>query len=173
METVKFNHSLELNQKLFRDHTYYERNRALKKSPLLLLLIIFGIIPLLGYIFHILFIFWVGAIGLLLILSFLLFYLIRVEIYITQLKNRITKTYTATENEGIFKFDEDKIIQETANYKNEMNWELIKSYDINGNTIYLFLENRVIYDIISESIIGTEAYGKFKRIISQKVKFEK
>ena len=71
------------------------------------------------------------------------------------------------EEQFLLKFDDEKIVYETDKGSTEIIWKDLKSYQIDNDFIYLFLENRQLYDIISASIMDADKFEEFKAVLQK------
>jgi len=114
---------------------------------------------------------WIlGLISAFLIGIFLLYFFVRFEIAFSKFSKELEKKAKSSDKNFQFSFDSETIVYKSENVNSEIKWTMVKDYQVNGKDLYLFLENRELFDIFSETIMGAEKFEKFKELV--KVKME-
>ena len=154
METREIKYDLELTKKLYNRYFKYERKLLFQKIPiktlfgLSILLIVIGI-GLGIYMYWIL-----GLILTTITAIFLLYYYFRFNMVINKFSKDLEKKAKSGDSDFQFSFDSEFIYYTGKNMNTEIKWDMIKSYNVNENDIYLFFGNRELMDITSEEILG-------------------
>ncbi|MGV3612779.1 MAG: YcxB family protein [Fluviicola sp.] len=80
----------------------------------------------------------------------------------------LEKKAESDEKDFQFGFNSESIVYKSENVHSEIKWSMIKGYAINGEDIYLYIENRKLLDIISKQILGEKMFDHFKSILLEK-----
>lgn len=158
--------SKELYTKYFR----FERKRAFEKVPIKLLYGIWGVLVITGISFRIDALWIIGLISAALTSAFLLYYVIRFQIAFNTFLKELEKKAKSGDVNFQFGFDSENMVYKSENVYSEIKWNRIKEYAINGEDIYLYLENRELLDIISKRILGETMFDRFKSILLETCK---
>jgi len=102
--------------------------------------------------------------------SILTYHWIKTKIEIKRTYNQLKVINASTEEQFQFTFNESSINHLGKKTKRETSWDLIKGYEINNSTTFLYLKNGVLFDIISKEIIGEIFYHEFQTILKEKLK---
>lgn len=170
METTEITFDLDLSWKLFQKYFSFERKRELSRIPSRWIFIVCLGLVFIGIYFSSGILIYFGL-GMILLLATVIFiYRIRFHFFAVNYYKELVMKSTSPERNFKFSFDENEIIYESENAMQKLKWNVIKDYRENIGDIYLYIEQRQLFDIISESIIGHEKYEKFKAILAGKIK---
>lgn len=169
MEVIDVIFEEDRSKEAFAKYFKYERQRGLKQVPILLIAIVCSSMIILGLLFKIDILWILGLVSAAVAAVYLLIYFLRFQIVINKYFNEFDKKAKTADKEFQFSFDSECIKYNSKNLNSEIKWPMIKSYFINGEDIYLYLANRELLDIISEEILGSEKFAKFKALLNEKV----
>ena len=170
MESIKVEVEIERTRKIFNKYFSFQRNKELKKFPVIPISAVFIAFIVIGTLANIQFLSILGLISLGLEVLIIIYYLVRFRIYRLRYMSSLEKRIELyPENSFTFAFDESKIYTESENISLAIKWNLIEKYCENEGDLYLYLKNNELYDIISVSIIGKDAFERFKYILDKNV----
>ena len=169
MESIDLVFDANRTRALYDKFVKYQRKRYFRKIPIGYLLIFFTGMILIGVMTRIDFIWILAVISISLISIFLLFFVIRFQIWITKFKKQTEENAQIVDKNFQFAFNTEKMVYTSENIVLEIKWNKIKNYDLNDGDLYLFLENQQLQDIISEKIIGREKFESFSEIVKEKI----
>lgn len=165
METTQVKFELNKSKDIFRKYFKSERKREIQKIPFKVLSGLAISLVLTG-LFTSISPFWIFGLGLILALGlFLLYFIFRFEMASRNFLKTLEIKAESSEKDFQFSFNSDLIQYKSQNTNSEFKWSALKDYELNGGDIYLFLENRELFDIISESIIGKEKFKMFEKLL--------
>ena len=170
METVDVIFEENRTKELYNRYFKFERRREFKKVPSGILYGICTLLILIGVLVSMDILWILGVISASLLSIFLLYFFIRFQIAFNKFSSELEKKAKTLDKDFQFAFDSESISYKSENMNSELKWTMIKNYDLNGEDLYLYLENRELLDIISEKIIGSDRFRRFKEILVEKVK---
>lgn len=109
---------------------------------------------------------WFG-IGVLLSSMILLMYIGKFNISKSTYINYIEQEMSNLKENYYFGFDEAHIFYKNELHDSKIKWDVIQYYEENGQDLYLYQKGRKMFDIISEDVIGEEAFKAFKVILEK------
>lgn len=169
LETIDLIFEVEKTRELYKRYFKFQRKKEFKKIPSVTLLSISALLALIGYFVKIDLLWIIGLISASLVSIFLFYYFIRFQIAYTNYSVKLKNSYKYLDKNFQFLFDSENIVYKSKNMTSEIKWNLITDYDVNGKDLYLFMENRELFDIISEQIIGKYQFDIFKEILTKNV----
>ncbi|WP_294671280.1 YcxB family protein [uncultured Fluviicola sp.] len=170
MTTIDIQFDPHRSKELYTKYFRFERKKAFEKVPIKLLYGIWGVLVITGISLRIDALWIIGLISAALTTAFLLYYVIRFQIAFTAFLKELEKKAKSDEVNFQFGFDSESVVYKSENVYSEIKWNRIKEYAINGEDIYLYLENRELLDIISKRILGETMFDRFKTILLEKCK---
>lgn len=161
----KVTFELEQSKEIYQKYFTFEKQKALNKYPIPLILLLFGMMSTLGVIIHSDLLSLIGLIALCLIVFYYLYYLVsyqnRIRQFYDELGKKVPEPFT-------FWFDEKHIGYDASDAKSQINWSKIKQYDLNDGDLYIYLDDSELFDIISIQILEKELFDKFHHILLKK-----
>lgn len=170
MESTSVVFDLDKTKVTFKRYFEFERKREIKKIPLKLLLVLILVLLSLGLYFgnEILFLFSISIVSILGL--FLLYFILHFEIVCRKFIKNLEKQAESLEMNFEFSFDSESMRYKSKDANSEIKWSIIKDYQRNGEDLYLFLENRELFEIISEEILGSDKFVMFEKILISEIK---
>ena len=169
MESIYITYNPDISREIYKEYFLYERAREYRKIPSKIILGLSFLMIALGLIFNLPFLWFLGAGVTAFTAMFLFIYFIRFQIVMNNFFKAMDERDKSSNLNFELSFDSEKIIYKAELGSTEMNWELIKSYEINGSEVYLFHANRNLIDIFSNRILGHEKFALFLEILNRKV----
>jgi hypothetical protein len=170
MEFVEVKFDLERSRQIFKRYLDHERKRAFKKAPSFIVLGVCLALIGSGLFFNIIFMTYIGVLLAIALAIFLLFLYMKFH---KAFKNFCAKL-NSVENKAAqnFKlgFDSKEILHQYGTKGRRLSWDKIEHYEIDQQDIFLFLEDRKLYDIMSESIMGKPMFERFKAMLIEKTR---
>jgi hypothetical protein len=170
MTSIDITFNPERSKKLFKNYFAYERKREFKKVPIVLLYSVCFLLIGIDWFADLHLLWKIGFGALILITSYILFYLLKFQLALNRINKEIELAAKSSPIQFQFSFDSEGVTYASEHEYSQMKWELIKTFAVNGEDIYLFTENHKLLEIISPSIIGQEHFDHFKELLSSKVK---
>lgn len=170
MEVIDIIFEEDRSKEVYNRYFKFERQRELKKVPIWLIIGICSTMVIVGILFKVDILWILGLISIAFTAVYLLLFLLRFQIVINKFWKEFEKKTKTTDKEFQFSFNSDVIKYNSENLNTEIKWPMIKSYIVNDKDIYLYIENRELFDIISEDILGQDKFAIFKTILEKKVK---
>jgi hypothetical protein len=162
--TFETDRSKELYQKYFK----FERKREFGKVPIKLLYGLCLVLIITGVFIKVDALWIIGLISAALTTVFLLYFLIKFQIAFNKFMKGLERKAQSDDKDFQFGFNSESIVYKSESMHSEIKWTTIKGYVINGEDIYLYLENRELLDIISKSIIKEKMFDDFKYMLLEK-----
>lgn len=160
----------DLIKEEYQTYFQFQRNKVLL-GKWYLLLVFLGVL-ILGYgLFeknNAMLISGIGALFILLYV-FLRVFLGAKFMYKQFLKN-IEKSPLITEGKYDVFFTEKAVVYKSQKMKNEIPWDKVKSFESNGNALYVHLEGNRLLDVFSEKLNGKDLFEKIKSEIGKRVR---
>lgn len=172
METINITFEIDRSKDLYQKYFKFERNKEFKKVPIKLLFGLYFTMIVIGVFTKVDILWIIGLISSILTIGFLFYFFIKFQIAFNNFSSELEKKVLTNANDMNFQFsfNSESIAYKSENINSEIKWTMIKGYVINDQDIYLYMENRELLDIISESILGKEMFEKFKLLLSEKIK---
>lgn len=168
MTTIEIRHTSEQLRAIYKAYFTHERKKELTKIPYIGIIIVSLLFVGFGLLFNLHFLLYLGLISIAALIIFLLYFLAKFQKIIQKYYVEIEKNLAANGDEIHFSFDQNEMIYQTVNSTHTFAWNSIKYYEENDGDIYLFSAHRELFDIISASIIGKDAFERFKSILQEK-----
>lgn len=169
MDTIAITFEIDQSKKRYEKYFKFERNREFKKVSITLLFGLYSLLILIGLVTKVEILWIIGVICSILTAGFLFYFFIRFQIAFYKFSKELEKKALSNDKNFQFSFNSESIRYKSENINSEIKLTIIKDFVINDNDIYLYLENRELLDIISESILGREMFEKFKSLLSEKL----
>ncbi|WP_448928266.1 YcxB family protein [Fluviicola sp.] len=168
MNTIDILFEINRSKELYKKYFQFERKREFRKAPVKLLYGLWAILIISGLSTQIDALWIIGLISAALTTVFLLYFLIKFQIAFNKFMKELEKKAESDEKDFQFGFNSESIVYKSENVHSEIKWSMIKGYAINGEDIYLYIENRKLLDIISKQILGEKMFDHFKSILLEK-----
>lgn len=171
METINITFEIDRTKDLYQKYVKFERKKEFKKVPLKLLIGLFFTLIVIGVFTEVDILWILGLISSILTIGFIFYFFIKFQIAFNKFSSQLEKKVLTNANDLNFQFsfNSEMIAYKSENINSEIKWTMIKGYAINNQDIYLYLANRELLDIISESVLGKERFEKFKLLLSKKI----
>jgi len=170
MTTVDIPFDIERNLKLNQKYFDYKAKKEFQKVPAKLIIGIGLAIILLGIVLDNPVFFGLGIIMISVLGLFMLYYYLKFRSVFAKFKKELHK---AKAHDTQFSFDTNGIRYKTKNTDVTFQWDIISNYIENEGDLYLFQDNKKLFNIISSTTIGKENYSKFKEILYSKLELKK
>ncbi len=168
MTLVSVKYNKERAERIYGKYFKYERNKLFKEMPFFFMLLIALAFFLIGFIVQIGFLVYMSYATLIFMVVALIFYFLKFKKALNDFLKAIEQSAAETEGEFTFGFNDEILLYQSKKFKNEVKWETIVSFEENGTDLYLFSANHRLFDIISQEIIGEDAYHKLKGFLDTK-----
>lgn len=168
MEFIEVKFDLERSRQIFKRYLAHERKRAFKKAPSYIVLGVCLVLISSGLYFNYIFLTYIGVLLLLVLAIFLLILYMKFHTAFKKFSAKLNSVENKAAQNFKLGFDSKEIIHQYGTKGRKLSWDKIDSFEIDQKDIYLFLENRKLYDIISESIMGTSMFERFKAMLIEK-----
>lgn len=166
MEFVEIVHNPETSKQVIQRFLSFERKRAFANSPLLLLSVVCLVGGIIGVAAELEFVAMLSMATLAILGGLFGLYLLRFAIQASRLK----RNYSSQDGYSFkWSFDQAGMHYDSEDTKITIKWVRIASFNDNGSDIYLFTNNGDLLDIISQDIIGSPYFTKFKNELVSRV----
>lgn len=169
METINITFEIDRTKDLYQKYVKFERKKEFKKVPLKLLIGLFFTMVVIGVFTEVDILWILGLISSILTIGFIFYFFIKFQIAFNKFSSQLEKKVLTNDTNFQFSFNSEMIAYKSENINSEIKWTMIKGYVINDQDIYLYLANRELLDIISESLLGKEMFEKFKLLLTEKI----
>jgi len=112
---------------------------------------------------------YLGAATIVIIVFAVLYYLIRFKSSFDSFIREMEGSYNESGKHGKFGYNDEKMVYQSEKFRNEIRWDAIHNYEVNGTELYLFLKRNRLLDIYSPKIMGDVMFTEFFEIVKQKV----
>jgi hypothetical protein len=169
VETINITFEIDRTKDLYQKYVKFERKKEFKKVPLKLLIGLFFTMVVIGVFTEVDILWILGLISSILTIGFIFYFFIKFQIAFNKFSSQLEKKVLTNDTNFQFSFNSEMIAYKSENINSEIKWTMIKGYVINDQDIYLYLANRELLDIISESLLGKEMFEKFKLLLTEKI----
>lgn len=170
MPTVQIIPDIDKEKALFRKYFKFEKNRKLWSSIYLWMIAAGLLLSFVAFTIDSNILLYLGAAISLICGIILVIWLIQFQQVEQNYMKKLAEEAIKNEEGWTFEFNDEKIIYQMDNARSEMQWDAIHHYTLNDGDLYLFRNKEDLLDIISQDILGEEAFMLFSALAIQKLR---
>jgi hypothetical protein len=170
MEFVEVKFDLERSRQIFKRYLNHERRRAFKKAPSFIILGVCLALIGSGLYFNIIFLTYIGVLLMIALAIFLLFLYMKFHTAFKKFSAKLDSVENKAAQNFRLGFDSKEIVHQYGTKGRRLSWDKIEHFEIDEQDVFLFVDNRKLYDIMSETIMGKPMFERFKAMLIEKTK---